>query len=63
MNITYNNDTWQVLGQGAKRDGKTYCHLASLTTGRQQRNGWYPIQIGEWIEDAVLVLATEQVAA
>lgn len=49
--IKHNGDTWRVLSTGVQReDGKVYAHLASTTRGHQQRNGWYPLQVGEWIE-------------
>lgn len=48
--INYAGDAWRVHARGAERDGKVYCHLASTTRGAQQKNGWNPVQIGEWIE-------------
>jgi hypothetical protein len=61
LTINHDGDTWKVLGEGATRDGKVYCHLASTTRGRQQRNGWYPIQMGDWIEaDHLLSAAIQQ---
>lgn len=54
--IKYDNDIWRILGIGAKRDGLVYLHLASTTRFRQQRNGQYPIQMGDWLP--VEVLAT-----
>jgi len=29
--IELDGDTWTILADGATRDGKTYCHLASTT--------------------------------
>lgn len=60
ITIQHEGDTYRIIGQGATRDGKTYCHLASTTRGRQQRNGWYPAQIGDWIDNAVLLSAAVQ---
>lgn len=37
--IEHDGDTWRVLSMGTRRDGKVYCHLASTTRSRQQRNG------------------------
>lgn len=49
--MIHDNDVWRVLGMGTVRDGgKTYCHLASETRGRQQKNGWVPLQIADWID-------------
>lgn len=56
--IVVAGDVWRVLGVGAQRDGNTYCHLASTTRFRQQKNGKNPIQIGDWIDTAVLTAAT-----
>ena len=49
--IEIDGDTWEILGVGVTReeDGKTFVHLKSTTRGRQQRNGWVPVQIGDWI--------------
>jgi hypothetical protein len=49
--INHDGDTWKVLGTGRTReDGMTYCHLASTTRGRMQKNGWYPIQMCDWVK-------------
>ena len=54
--IQYEGDTWRVLSRGiAREDGATFCHLASTTRGRQQRNGWRPVQICDWIPADKLV--------
>ena len=58
--IPHDGDTWRILGQGATRDGKTYCHLASTTQFRQQRNGPYPVQVCVWIDPAVILSAAMQ---
>ena len=58
--IPHDGDTWRILGQGATRDGKVYCHLASTTQGRQQRNGWNPAQIGVWIDPDVILSAEDE---
>lgn len=58
--IVVAGDVWRVLGAGAQRDGNTFCHLASTTRFRQQKNGKNPIQIGDWVDTAVLIAATNQ---
>ncbi len=52
--IELDNDTWEVIGVGVAVDGKTYVHLASKTRGRQQKNGFYPIQICRFIDSSLL---------
>jgi hypothetical protein len=52
--IKHDNDTWRVLGVGAKRDGMVFVHLASTTRFRQQRNGKCPIQMADWLPVEVL---------
>lgn len=52
--IKHEGDTWRILGKGAKRDGKTYCHLASTTRFRPQKNGPMPFQICDWIDDELI---------
>ncbi len=58
--IVVAGDVWRVVGVGAQRDGNTFCHLASTTRFRQQKNGKNPIQIGDWVDTAVLIAATNQ---
>jgi hypothetical protein len=45
--ITWSDDTWNVAGRGAERDGKVYLHLSSTT--RVQRDGRCPVQICDWV--------------
>jgi hypothetical protein len=52
--ISYDGDTWFVLGVGTVRDGKTFVHLASTTRSFCQRNGNYPVQINDWIPSELL---------
>lgn len=52
--IQFEGDTWRVIGMGAKRDGRTYCHLASTTRFREQRNGRVAIQMADWLDDELL---------
>lgn len=57
--IVHMGDAWRVLGVGAQREGNTYCHLASTTKFRQQKNGRIPAQIGDWIDTEVLKAARQ----
>jgi hypothetical protein len=61
--IEYDNDVWRIISCGTREDGKVYCHLASTTQFRQQRNGDNPVQISDWLDEAVvdkaLAAATE----
>lgn len=58
--ITHEGDTWRILSRGATRNGKVYCHLASTTRSRQQRNGEVPVQMADWIDTAVIEAAPAQ---
>lgn len=60
IKIQHDGDVWEILSQGATRDGKTYCHLASTTQFREQRNGRNPVQIGDWIENDRILSAAMQ---
>lgn len=60
ITIKHDGDTWRILSEGATRDGKTYCHLASTTRSRQQKNGPVPVQMGDWIDHAVIRSAAIQ---
>jgi hypothetical protein len=45
---------YRVLSLGSRRinaagNVELYAHLASVTKGRQQRNGWNPEQICDWV--------------
>jgi hypothetical protein len=52
--IVHIGHVWKVVGVGAQRDGNTFCHLLSIHRGRQQKNGWRPAQINDWVDTAVL---------
>ena len=52
--IVHLGDVWKVIGVGAQREGNTFCHLASTHRGRQQKNGWNPVQINDWVDTEVL---------
>jgi|688.fasta_scaffold220402_3 hypothetical protein len=52
--IVYMGEVWRVIGVGAQRDGNTFCHLANTSRGKQQKNGWVPHQINDWVDTAVL---------
>lgn len=48
--VTVGGKQWRVVATGVTRqDGMTFCHLASTTEFRQQRNGANPVQCGEWL--------------
>ncbi|MDI9407612.1 MAG: hypothetical protein QM523_00025 [Candidatus Pacebacteria bacterium] len=56
--IQHDGQTWRVLSLGSVRDdGSVYAHLASTTQGVQQRNGFCPRQICDWINPAIEVAA------
>jgi hypothetical protein len=55
--IVLAGDVWTVVATGTQVDGNTYCHLASTTRFRTQKNGKTPVQIGEWVDTAVLEAA------
>ena len=55
--IVHIGDAWRVIGVGAQRDGNTFCHLASTTRFRKQKNGKNPIQISNWVDTEVLKAA------
>lgn len=59
--IVHIGDAWRVIGVGAQRDGNTFCHLASVTRGRQQKNGWCPVQINDWVDTKILKAAHDAV--
>ena len=52
--LSYEGDTWRILGIGVTREESVYVHLASTTRFRQQRNGKYPRQIATWIPVSIL---------
>jgi hypothetical protein len=54
--IKHDGDTWRVLSLGRVReDGKIMAHLASTTRGFNQRNGFCPLQINDWISSEEVV--------
>jgi hypothetical protein len=56
--IQHDGEAWAVCGEGRTDDeGRTYCHLVSMTRGRHQKNGWYPVQIGDWVPTETLSAA------
>ena len=52
--ITDEGEEWRIVNYGAAEDDSIFCHLASTTRGRHQKNGWYPVQSGRWIEAATI---------
>jgi hypothetical protein len=49
--IEHDGDTWRILSEGRTDGDKTFCHLASTTRFRVQKNGKNPIQMCDWIEN------------
>lgn len=49
--IKWDGEEWRVNATGnVSGDGKTkYCHLVSVSRGRQTKAGWYPVQMADWI--------------
>lgn len=60
ITITIDGDVWKILGEGATKDGKTYCHLASTTRFRKQKNGECPVQMCDWIDNDRILSAAMQ---
>lgn len=52
--ISYQGDVWNVVGTGARVDGKVYLHLSSTTRFRQQKNGNNPVQICDWVPEELV---------
>lgn len=52
--IDLDGEKWRVVGVGARRDGKVYCHLSSTTRFSQRKNGQCPIQIADFIDEGLL---------
>lgn len=49
--VRLGGDMYRILSLGATNaDGMTFAHLASVSHGRRQGNGWCPFQMGEWID-------------
>lgn len=42
--ISIDGKKWEVIATGAEIDGETVVHLASVTEGTQQKNGFVPKQ-------------------
>lgn len=55
--IQWDGDTWRILATGAKRDGKTCCHLASTTRFVPQKNGKRAVQMCDWLPDDLIAQA------
>lgn len=53
--ITFENDTWRIIGRGATNElGEVFCHLSSTTRFSTQRNGKVPVQIATFVPAALL---------
>jgi hypothetical protein len=50
-------EVWKVIAIGTQTDNNTFCHLANLYRGKQQKNGFNPVQINDWIDTEVLKAA------
>lgn len=51
--VTHDGKEWYVLNTGSSNaDGKVMAHLASTTEGKPQKNGFYPLQMSDWIDPA-----------
>lgn len=53
--IKHEGDTWRIISEGATKDGQVFCHLASTTRGKEQKNGFYPIQMCDWIDQKIIL--------
>lgn len=62
VTLKWNRDTWRLLSTGARkqRQGVVYCHLASTTRGTQQKNGWNPVQVCDWVPIHLVETATRR---
>lgn len=60
ITIQHAGDRWKIIGEGALRNGKVYCHLASTTRFRQQKNGSNPVQISDWVDQEIILSAAMQ---
>lgn len=54
MKIRREGDQWRIIGLGRSdhpdHPNMVFCHLASTTRFRQQKNGATPIQICTWVK-------------
>ena len=55
--IVHMGEVWKVIGVGTQTESNTFCHLANLHRGVQQKNGFCPAQINDWIDTEVLKAA------
>lgn len=55
--IVHMGEVWKVIGVGAQTENNTFCHLLNLHRGVQQKNGFRPAQINDWVDTAVLIAA------
>jgi len=54
IRLELNGDTWRVVAIGTAQGGKVFCHLASTTRFNHHRNGACPIQMSDWVADALI---------
>lgn len=55
--VEHDGDVWRILGTGVRRDGKVYCHLASTTRLRPPSEDVHPLQIGDFVDEAIVAAA------
>lgn len=55
--VVHMGEVWQVIGVGTQTENNTFCHLLNLHRGRKVKNGFYPAQINDWVDTAVLQAA------
>lgn len=57
--IEHDGELWNVWAEGRVDEQKdlTFCHLAHTTKGREQRNGFVPLQIADWVPSHLLEVA------
>jgi hypothetical protein len=49
--IEVDGEKWEIISKGVTNDrGLTFCHLIHTTKGTEQTNGFYPIQINDWVD-------------
>ena len=57
IEVDHDGDRWHIWSIGVRQNGLAYCHLASTTRFRQQRNGPVPVQMADWIPEATIEAA------
>ena len=52
--VVHMGEMWKVIGVGTQTENNTFCLLANLNRGKQQKNGFNPVQINDWVDTEVL---------